>query len=178
MKLTTKQIVHIAVIAAVYAVLTAIFSTISFTPMQLRISEIMIFLACFNPIYIIGLTLGCFIVNILMSPYVLLDSIFGTLATFLSALMMYYTAKTFKMSKKGIILASIWPTIFNGLIVGTIIYICGIMEATTVKNVMALIGYMGSVAFGEFVVVSMIGLPVVYFLMTRYKGLVCKLMRV
>lgn len=174
-KITTKEIVQVAVIAAIYAVLTALFSSISFTPLQLRLSEIMVFLAYFNPIYIIGLTLGCFIVNILMSPYLLMDGVFGTLATLLSVTAIYYTAKAFKGSKKGIIVASLWPTIFNGVIVGWIIYTCSIMEGSMAKNITALIGLMVNVAVGEFIVVSIIGVPVVYFLMSRYKGVINKI---
>ena len=177
MKITTKQVVKVSLIAAIYAVLTAIFSSISFTPMQLRLSEIMIFLAYFNPIYIAGLTLGCFIVNLLMSPYLLLDGVFGTFATFISAVAIYYTSKAFKGSRKGIILASIWPTIFNGIIVGWIIYTCSIMEGSMGKNAVALIGLMGNVALGEFVVVSIIGVPVVYFILSRYKHVISKVNR-
>lgn len=174
-KITTKDLVKVAVIAAIYAVLTAIFSSISFTPLQLRLSEIMVFLAYFNPIYIMGLTLGCFLVNILMSPYLLMDGVFGTLATLLSVTAIYYTAKAFKGSKKGIIIASLWPTLFNGVIVGWIIYTCTIMEGNMTKNVAALIGLMANVAFGEFIVVSIIGVPVVYFVMKRYKGMINKI---
>ncbi|WP_054741857.1 QueT transporter family protein [Cellulosilyticum ruminicola] len=174
-KMTTKQLVQIAMIAAIYAVLTAIFSSISFTPLQLRLSEIMVFLAYFNPIYIIGLTLGCFIVNILMSPYLLMDGVFGTLATLLSVSAIYYTAKAFKGSKKGLIVASIWPTIVNGLIVGWVIYTCSIAEGSMTKNLTALIGLMGNVAFGEFIVVTIIGVPVVYFIMSRYQSVINKI---
>lgn len=176
-KMTTKQLVQIAMIAAIYAVLTAIFSSISFTPLQLRLSEIMVFLAYFNPIYIIGLTLGCFIVNILMSPYLLMDGVFGTLATFLSVSAIYYTAKAFKGSKKGLIVASIWPTIINGLIVGWIIYTCSIAEGSMTKDIAALVGLMGNVALGEFIVVSIIGVPVVYFIRSRYQSVINKISR-
>ena len=177
MRITTKELVQIAVIAAIYAVLTAVFASISFTPLKLRLSEIMVFLAYFNPIYIAGLTLGCFIVNILMSPYLLMDGVFGTMATLLSVIAIYYTGKAFKGSKKGMIIASLWPTIFNGIIVGWIIYTCSIMEGSMTKNITALVGLMGNVAIGEFIVVSIIGVPVVYFIMSRYKAVINKISR-
>ncbi len=174
-KITTREIVQIAVIAAVYAVLTAVFASVSFTPLQLRLSEIMIFLAYFNPIYILGLTLGCFIVNILMSPYLLMDGVFGTMATLLSVVAIYYTGKAFRRSKKGLIIASLWPTIFNGVIVGWIIYTCSIMEGNMTKNITALVGLMGNVAIGEFIVVTVIGVPIAYFIMSRYKLVINKI---
>lgn len=173
-KITTKQLAEIAVIAAIYAVLTAVFSSISFTPMQLRLSEIMVFLAYFNPIYIIGLTLGCFITNILMSPYFILDGVFGTLATLISVGAISLTAKFFKGSKLGLLVASIWPTLFNGVIVGWIIYTASIMEGSMTKDIAALVGLMGSVALGEFVVVTVIGVPVVFFIMSKYKAVLNK----
>ena len=61
----TKRIVVTGVIAAIYTILTIILAPISYGPIQFRISEIMMLLAFVDPIYIIGLTLGCFISNIL-----------------------------------------------------------------------------------------------------------------
>lgn len=74
-----------AAIAAVYAVLTLTLPVPAYGPVQLRMAEALTVLAWFCPEAIAGLTLGCFLSNLLGSPYVL-DWIFGTLATFLAAL--------------------------------------------------------------------------------------------
>lgn len=171
-KLNTKQLVQIAVIAAIYATLTAVFMSVSFTALQLRVSEIMVFLAYFNPISIVGLTLGCFIANLLMSPTPLLDCVFGTLATLLSAGAMSLTSKAFKGSKVGMVIASIWPVLFNAIIVGAMLCFAGIVPMEEGSKVATLVMTMGSVGFGEMLVVMVMGIPVSYILMSRYKKVI------
>lgn len=173
-KLTTQNMVKIAIVAALYAVLTIALAPISYGALQFRLSEIMVFLAYFSPIHIVGLTIGCFIAN-LSSPYFILDGIFGTSATLISCIAIYYTGRFFEKSKKGLIVASIWPTVFNGLIVGWIIYTCMIMEGTGVKSLIALVTSMGSVAVGEFGVVTVIGVPLMYFVVSKYKNVLSKI---
>ena len=77
---TTKRLVRTAIIAALYAVITLVLAPISYGNIQFRVSEIMVLLAFFDPFYIGGLTLGCFIANML-GPNGLPDMIFGTFAT-------------------------------------------------------------------------------------------------
>ena len=68
-KLTARDIVQIALVAAIYIALTIIppFNVISFGAYQFRISEMMNFMAFYNRKYIIGVTIGCMIAN-LFSP--------------------------------------------------------------------------------------------------------------
>lgn len=171
-KISTKQLVQIAVIAAIYAALTALFMSVSFTPLQLRVSEVMVFLAYFNPIACIGLTLGCFIANLLMSPAPLYDCIFGTLATLISVMAMSYTSKIFKGSKVGVVVASIWPVLFNGLIVGAMLCYAGFVPMNEGSKFLVILGTMGSVAFGEMMVVMVMGIPLTYLVMSKYKRII------
>ncbi|MBE6022434.1 MAG: QueT transporter family protein [Cellulosilyticum sp.] len=168
-RITTKQLVQIALIAAIYAALTAVFMSVSFTALQLRVSEVMVFLAYFNPISVIGLTLGCFIANLLMSPTPLLDCIFGTLATLLSVGAIHLTSRVFKGSKVGMVVASIWPVVFNAVIIGTMLCVAGIVPMEEGSRVATMIATMGSVGFGEMIVVMVMGIPLTYVVMTRYK---------
>ena len=171
-KLTTKQLVQVAVIAAIYAALTAVFMSVSFTALQLRVSEVMVFLAYFNPISIIGLTLGCFIANLLMSPTPLLDCIFGTMATLLSVSAISLTAKVFKGSKVGMVVSSIWPVVFNAVIIGAMLCVAGIVPMEEGSQIATLIATMGSVGFGELLVVMVMGIPLNFVLMTKYKNII------
>ena len=68
-KLTARDMVQIAIVAAIYIALTIIppFNVISFGAYQFRISELMNFMAFYNRKYIIGVTIGCMIAN-LFSP--------------------------------------------------------------------------------------------------------------
>ena len=119
----TKRIVTTAAIAALYAATTLVIAPLSFGNYQFRISEVLVLLALFDPLYIGGLTLGCFIANML-GPNGIMDVIFGTIATFISVLAVYYTPKVIRNSKTALIIASLWPTIINGLIIGVMLTLC------------------------------------------------------
>ncbi len=173
-KITTKQLVKIALIAAVYAALTGLFMTISFTPMQLRVSEVMVFIAYFNPLAVVSLTIGCFIANLLFSPAAFLDCTFGTLATLLSVLAISYTGKVFKGSTKGIWVAAIWPVIFNAIIVGLMLYFAGFAAPSENGVIATILGAIISVGIGEFIVVVIMGVPLTLFIMNKYKYIINK----
>ena len=96
------------VIAATYAALTIAMSPIAYGPIQFRFSEIMVLFCFFNKKYSIGLTLGCFLAN-LMSPTASLDIIFGTAATLLACLCIMFC--------KHLVVAAIFPVLFNAFIV-------------------------------------------------------------
>ncbi|AVK49797.1 MULTISPECIES: QueT transporter family protein [Clostridium] len=163
---TVKRLVKTAIIAALYAVITLVLAPISYGPIQFRVSEIMVLLAFFDPFYIVGLTLGCFIANIL-GPNGLADIIFGTVATFISVYAVSITKKFVKNKKTSLIIASLWPTIFNGVIIGWMLNY--IYQFPLVLSI-------GEVAIGEFVVVTIVGVPIVRLLQNKYRSfpLFCK----
>lgn len=154
----TKRIVVTGVIAGIYAVLTLILAPISFGPVQFRLSEVMVLLAFVDPIYIIGLTIGCLISNML-GGFGIMDIVFGSLATFISCIAIYYTRNAIKNIKVSLIVASIWPTIFNGAIIGWVLHV-------TINAPMFIT--MLQVALGEFVVVTIIGVPLSRLVAKKY----------
>ncbi|MEG0295959.1 MAG: QueT transporter family protein [Clostridium sp.] len=156
----TRKLVISALIAAVYAALTYALAPISYGLIQFRVSEVMVLLAFFNPTYIGALTLGCLLSNIL-GGLGILDIIFGTLATFLSVSAISITASKIKDTKKGLIISSIWPVIFNGLIIGGMLSI--LLE---VPMVIAML----QVGIGEFLAVSVVGVPVVLYAQKKYSN--------
>ena len=98
-----------AVIAAVYACLTLGLPIPQYGPIQFRVAEAMTLLPFLFPEAIPGLAVGCFLANLLGSPYVL-DWIFGTLATLLAAL---WTRRM-----PNVYLAALPPVVCNAVIVG------------------------------------------------------------
>ena len=141
-KLNSKKMAMIGATAAIYAVLTVAMAPLSYGAVQLRLSEVMTLLAFVDPVFIPGLVLGNFIAN-LFSPFGLPDVVFGTLATFIAV---------FMMSKmKSMLIASFWPTIANGLIIGLELAI--FTGAPFVSTALY-------VALGEFLVVTVLGYPV------------------
>lgn len=145
-KNNTTEIIKIAIVAAIYAVITVAISPLSYGPLQFRFSEILVLLCFYNRKYCVSMIVGCLIAN-LFSPMALLDVPFGTLATIL--------AVVFLSRSKNLFLGSLWAAIFNGIIVGAELYIA-------FKEPLLL--SMGTVALGEFVVVSVLGVIVFKFL--------------
>lgn len=87
----SKKLVFIcqaAVIAALYVVLTYVFSTFASGVIQVRVSEALTILPAFTPAAIPGLVIGCLLSNTL-TGCVLLDIIFGSVATLIGALGSY-----------------------------------------------------------------------------------------
>lgn len=86
-----KKLVFIcqaAVIAAFYVVLTYVFSAFASGVIQVRVSEALTILPAFTPAAIPGLVIGCLLSNTL-TGCVLLDIIFGSVATLIGALGSY-----------------------------------------------------------------------------------------
>ena len=104
-------LVHAAVIAALYVVLTFFANALGLASsvIQVRISEALTILPYFTPAAIPGLFVGCLLSNIL-TGCALPDIIFGSLATFIGAV---FTHKL----RKNKWLAPIPPIIANAVIV-------------------------------------------------------------
>ena len=106
---STKDLTLAAAVAAIYAVLTLTLPIPQYGGVQLRVAEAMTLLPFLFPAAIPGLTVGCFLANLLGSPMVL-DWVVGTLATLLAALW------TGKMPNRW--LAALPPVLCNAAIVG------------------------------------------------------------
>ena len=113
-KLSVHSLVRCAVIAAIYVVLCLVLQPFSYGAVQVRVAEAFCLLPIFGTEYIIGVTLGCFLANLLGSTVI--DVIFGTLATLLACLVTY---KLRNVRVKGLAIpASLPPVISNMFIVG------------------------------------------------------------
>lgn len=142
-KFSSLDLAKIAAVAAIYFVLTMAISPFSYGPVQFRAAEILNLLAFFNPIYIIAVTLGCFISN-LFSPFGIYDVIFGTLHTLISLTLIWKT--------RNILMASLWPAVMSFIIA---------FELRLVLNVPFLETYM-FVALSEVIICTVIAIPVMY----------------
>ncbi|MDD4000026.1 MAG: QueT transporter family protein [Bacilli bacterium] len=146
-----KTLVRQALIAGLYIALTLAVSPFAYGPLQFRISEVLILLVFFRRDYSLGLIVGCFIANF-FSPMAFTDIVFGTLATGLSVFMI--------SRSKNLIIASLYPVLFNGLIIG-------IQLNLVLKEPLFLsIVY---VALGEAIVVTIIG-SLLFGILRKNKG--------
>lgn len=73
-----------AIVAAIYVVLIAIINPFAFLANQFRIPEMLNHLIVFNKKYAYGIIVGVFIANLLFSPLLPLDLIYGVLHSIIS----------------------------------------------------------------------------------------------
>ena len=150
-----KFIVFNGIVAALYVVFTAPFANIAYGPIQVRIAEVMTVFPIFSWGMIPGVTLGCFIAN-LINPGNLgpVDIIGGTLATLIAGILSYM------LGKKNVWLGLIPPVLVNGIIVGGYLPFL-LMDQGSKVTVQAVLISMLSVAGSEAVLLIVIGIPLI-----------------
>ena len=144
-------LVRAGMVAAIYVVLTLIFQPISFGAIQFRIAEALTLLPILTVDAVPGLFLGCLLAN-LLGGGVWFDVALGSIATLLAALC------TRRLRDKPL-LAAVFPTVFNGLIVGPVVYFAYVRAPGDPVSIGTLLFNMGTVALGELVVCYALGLP-------------------
>ncbi len=117
----TNKLANQAMIAAIYTVISVTLSAITYGPVQIRVSEALTLLPVFAFNNIWGVTIGCFLTNLIgffTGANILggLDMIFGTMATFLAAVFTYLLRNV--RIKKMPVAATLPPVIFNAVVVG------------------------------------------------------------
>ena len=146
-----------AMIAAIYVVITFVFSAFSFGEIQVRISEALTILPVFTPAAIPGLFAGCLIGNTLGGA-VLPDIIFGSIATLIGAFF------TWKLRNAHPFFAPLPPIIANALVVPFVLrYAYGV--PLPIPFMMLTVG------IGEVISCGVLGL-VLYYALRNYKDVI------
>ncbi|MCI5722487.1 MAG: QueT transporter family protein [Erysipelotrichaceae bacterium] len=154
-----KTFTRVAMIAAVYTVVSLLLAPFSYGNVQVRIAEALTLLPLIYKPSIWGVTLGCFLTNLIgammgVNPTGFIDAIVGTIATFGAA----YCTWLLKDKKIfGIpVLAALMPVVFNFFIVGLeLAYLFmpnDIIMGTLINGAWVAIGEVISVIFGYFLV--------------------------
>ena len=143
-----------AVIAAMYVALSFATNLIpgNLNYFGFRLSEALTVLPVFTPAAIPGLFVGCILTNIL-SPMGLPDLIFGSLATLIAAILTY-------RFRKYLWFAPIPPIVVNGVIIGAMLHITGVIT-DIVSGLFMTILY---VAAGEAIICCGLGYPLIAIL--------------
>ncbi|WP_294455302.1 QueT transporter family protein [uncultured Allofournierella sp.] len=114
--MNTKRLVRAAMVAAIYVVLCLVLAPFSYGAVQVRLAEMLCLLPVFGAEYIVAVTLGCFLANLLGST--LVDVVFGTAATLVACLLTYAVRK---MRVGGLAIpAAVPPIVSNAVIVGAL----------------------------------------------------------
>ena len=154
-KTDTLTFVRIAMIAAVYTVVSLVLAPISYGNIQVRIAEALTILPLLYKPSIYGVTLGCFLTNLLgaflgVNPTGFIDAIVGTLATFLAAECTYMLKD--KVVGKIPVFSISMPVIFNFFFVGAelaVLYFEGnVVLGTIIMGLEVAIGELISVILG------------------------------
>ena len=115
-----RHLVHAAIIASLYTVLTHLQNLLlpgsATWAIQMRLSEALCVLAFFTPAAIPGLSIGCLLFNLTFSGALPLDFLLGSLATYLAAQGMWLTRKWLV---RGIpLFGLLLPALTNAVLVG------------------------------------------------------------
>lgn len=161
-----------AMIAAMYVVLTLIAGAMGLASgtIQFRLSEALCILPAFNPAAIPGLAIGCIIAN-MVSGCIVVDTVFGSLATLLAALCTFFIGRAFRVGKTeklrigAVILAPLPAVLFNAAIIPFVLYygyqvrdVFGITGAAPVIIGLSVL----TVGIGELVICYVLGVPLMY----------------
>ena len=144
-----------ALIAAVYVVLCVAFAPISYGEVQVRVAEALFILPFFTPAAIPGLFIGCLLSN-LIGGSVLVDVVFGSLATLLGAVGTYYL-------RKNKVLLLLPPIAANTVIVPFVLRF-GYGVLLPIPFMMLTVG------IGEVIAVAILG-SVLLNVLARYRGI-------
>lgn len=158
MRNSTIKLTRSAIIAALYVALTYVSAVFGLSSgvIQFRISEALCILPIFFPEAIAGLTLGCFLANLLTGAAVW-DLIFGALATFIGAALaglMRHLPEKLKW------LATI-PTVFSNAIIIPFVLIYAYEVPDSYFFLLATVG------LGELVCAGFLG-SALYYVLRKY----------
>jgi len=156
MRFTTRSIARAGITAALYCALTLLLQPISFGAVQFRIAEALTLLPVLTWSAVPGLAVGCLLANMLGGA-VWFDVVFGTLATLLAAVCT-------RVLRDRLPLAAAMPVLFNGLIVGPVVYFGYVKAPADAIAWPVLFSTIGTVAFGEAVVCFILGVGLITLL--------------
>lgn len=161
---SAKRLCRSGVIAALYAVFTVSFGSLSFLGgIQVRPSEGLCMLPLLYPDAITALCAGCFISN-LFSPFAVFDVTIGVAATLIAALCTFLTGKIVKNTLLKLIVGGIFPVLVNAAAVPLIVFLAdgGGVSAITAAAYLAVAG---EVALSQAIWVYAVGVPLTLFCM-------------
>ena len=164
-----KKLSVAAVIGALYAAITLLCAPISFGVLQIRASEALCAFALISPAAIPGLTVGCFLANLIGSSIV--DAVLGSLATLLGTWLMYrFRARP--------LCGTLLNSLSNGIIVGLMLFFTsglsadpgapGLAAGSLPAGPLACILW---VLLGELISCCLLGLPLYKYLSKHSKDL-------
>lgn len=151
----TKKFADIAMIAAVYTVLTLVLAPLSYGNLQVRVSEALTMLPLVYQPSIFGVTLGCFLANLIgamagVNPTGYIDAIIGTIATFGAAYCTWKlrNVRVGKLPLLSMLMPVIWNFVFVGAELGYLFMPNNLLVGTLVNGTWVALGEVIAVILG------------------------------
>ncbi len=157
--MNTKTMVRIALIAAIYTVISLALAPISYGNIQVRIAEALTLLPLIYRPSIWGITLGCFLTNLIgamigVNPTGYLDALIGTTATLIAALITWHF-RNHRIGKLPLI-PILSPVVLNFIFIGAelafLLMPDRILMGTLIFGTEVAVGELISVILGYFLV--------------------------
>lgn len=161
--MTTRNMVIVAMMAALYTTLCMVLAPLSFGMVQIRAAEALTLLPIFSFAGVWGVTLGCALSNLVgfftgVNILGAIDIVFGTFATFLAALL---TRKFRHIRILGLpVVSAIPPVLINAVVIGAELSFIIAPKAFMTTFVINFI----YVAVGQFLSCFILGLPFIWML--------------
>ena len=146
-----NKFINISITISIYVTLCLVFGPLSFGVIQFRLSEILSLLAIKYKYAIIANFIGCFISNLLLGGFGIVDVVVGSFASLLACLFAYLLRN--KKYKDLPILSCLAIVITNGIIVGIEL---GILTSNVHMIPITIL----QITISEFVVIMFFGLPI------------------
>lgn len=140
-----RQLSKMAIVTALYIVLTTPLASFGYGPIQFRVAEVLNLLAFIDPLYIPAITLGCAISNLF--SFGLIDVFVGSAATLIATFLIHKT--------KNIWLASLWPAVFGSFVAAELYFL----------NIAPFWASTFSIGISEIIIVTFIGVPIFKFIL-------------
>ena len=154
-----KTFTKVAMIAAVYTVISLVLAPFSFGNIQVRIAEALTLLPLIYAPSIWGVTLGCFLTNLIgvlmgVNPTGVLDTVIGTSATLLAALCTYKLrdVKFRDIPVWSILMPVLFNMVFVGIELGFILFPEDLVTGSVICGLEVAAGELISVVIGWYII--------------------------
>ena len=154
-----KTFTKVAMIAAVYTVISLVLAPFSFGNIQVRIAEALTLLPLIYAPSIWGVTLGSFLTNLIgvlmgVNPTGVLDTVIGTSATLLAALCTYKLrdVKFRDIPVWSILMPVLFNMVFVGIELGFILFPESIVTGSIICGLEVAAGELISVVIGWYII--------------------------
>ena len=154
-----KTFTKVAMIAAVYTVISLVLAPFSFGNIQVRIAEALTLLPLIYAPSIWGVTLGCFLTNLIgvlmgVNPTGVLDTVIGTSATLLAALCTYKLrdVKFRDIPVWSILMPVLFNMVFVGIELGFILFPENLVTGSVICGLEVAAGELISVVIGWYII--------------------------